>query len=133
MKSWVVFLGGEVALPWTWRSLTSVVGPICPKLALPRKGIDYEGPVTEPKFSRPRLFRYRPSLSPFFFRHGAANWFKAPFSIVSASLELDRLPPEATGAIMEVTKWLKPSDSVSRIGDSASVQALARQNSSFTG
>ena len=24
---------------------------------------------------------------------------------------------------MEVTKWLKPSDSVSRIGDSASVQA----------
>jgi len=27
------------------------------------------------------------------------------------------LQPEATGAIMEVTKWLKPSDSGSRIGD----------------
>ena len=24
------------------------------------------------------------------------------------------LQPEATGAVMEVTKWLKPSDSVSR-------------------
>src|SRR4051812_49743802 len=30
------------------------------------------------------------------------------------------LPPEAIGAVMEVTKWLKPSISVSRIGDSAS-------------
>ena len=29
---------------------------------------------------------------------------------------------------MEVTKWLKPSDSVSRIGDSASVQAVTRVN-----
>ena len=29
---------------------------------------------------------------------------------------------------MEVTKWLKPSDSVSRIGDSASVQAATRVN-----
>ena len=35
----------------------------------------------------------------------------------------DSLPPEAIGAVMEVTKWLKPSISVSRIGDSASVQA----------
>ena len=33
------------------------------------------------------------------------------------------LQPEAIGAVMEVTKWLKPSISVSRIGDSASVQA----------
>ena len=33
------------------------------------------------------------------------------------------LQPEATGAVMEVTKWLKPSDSGSRIGDRASVQA----------
>ena len=33
------------------------------------------------------------------------------------------LQPEATGAVMEETKWLKPSVSVSRIGDSASVQA----------
>ncbi len=29
---------------------------------------------------------------------------------------------------MEVTKWLKPSMSVSRIGDSASVQAVTRVN-----
>src|SRR6266498_260869 len=38
------------------------------------------------------------------------------------------LQPEATGAAMEVTNWLKPSDSVSRIGDSASVQAATRVN-----
>ena len=31
-------------------------------------------------------------------------------------------------AVMEVTKWLKPSISVSRIGDSASVQAVTRVN-----
>ena len=31
---------------------------------------------------------------------------------------------------MEATKWLKPSISVSRIGDSASVQAVTRVNSS---
>jgi hypothetical protein len=31
------------------------------------------------------------------------------------------LQPEAIGAVMEVTKWLKPSISVSRIGGSASV------------
>src|SRR5712671_6629177 len=30
------------------------------------------------------------------------------------------------GAVMEVTKWLKPSIIVSRIGDSASVQAATR-------
>ena len=29
---------------------------------------------------------------------------------------------------MEVTKWLKPSISVSRMGDSASVQAVTRVN-----
>ena len=29
---------------------------------------------------------------------------------------------------MEVTKWLKPPVSVSRIGDSASVQAVTRMN-----
>jgi hypothetical protein len=40
----------------------------------------------------------------------------------------DSLQPEATGADMEVTKWLKPSFSVSRIGDSASVQAATRVN-----
>ena len=27
------------------------------------------------------------------------------------------LQPEATGAVMEVTKWLKPSDSGSQFGD----------------
>jgi hypothetical protein len=35
------------------------------------------------------------------------------------------LQPEAIGAVM---KWLKPSISVSRIGDSASVQAVTRVN-----
>src|SRR5215510_2173318 len=38
------------------------------------------------------------------------------------------LQPEATGAAVEVTKWLKPSECVSRIGDSASVQAVTRVN-----
>jgi len=38
------------------------------------------------------------------------------------------LQPEASGAVMEVTKWLKPSDSESQIGDSASVQAVTRVN-----
>ena len=35
---------------------------------------------------------------------------------------------EAIGAVMEVTKWLKPSISVSRVVDSASVQAATRVN-----
>jgi hypothetical protein len=38
------------------------------------------------------------------------------------------LQPEAIGAVTEVTKWLKPSECVSRIGDSASVQAVTRVN-----
>jgi hypothetical protein len=33
---------------------------------------------------------------------------------------------------MEVTKWLKPSDSASRIGDGASVQAVTRVNAEQT-
>jgi hypothetical protein len=33
---------------------------------------------------------------------------------VGASPTRQPLQPEATGAVMEVTKWLKPSDSVSR-------------------
>jgi signal transduction histidine kinase len=37
------------------------------------------------------------------------------------------LQPEAIGAVMEVTKWLKPSISVSQIGDSASVQAATHR------
>ena len=40
---------------------------------------------------------------------GAFQWVKAPPG--------QSLQPEATGAVMEVTKWLKPSDSGSRIGD----------------
>jgi hypothetical protein len=36
------------------------------------------------------------------------------------------LQPEAIGAVMEVTKWRKPSISVSQIGGSASVQAATR-------
>jgi hypothetical protein len=38
----------------------------------------------------------------------------------------ESLQPEAIGAVMEVTKWLKPSTSVSQIGDSASVQTATR-------
>src|ERR1700730_189590 len=38
------------------------------------------------------------------------------------------LQPEAIGAVMEVTKWLKTSISVSQIGDSASVRAATRVN-----
>jgi hypothetical protein len=38
------------------------------------------------------------------------------------------LEPEATGAVMEVTKWLKPGLRVTIYGDSASVQAVTRVN-----
>src|SRR6266404_9004145 len=38
------------------------------------------------------------------------------------------LQPEAIGAVMEATKWLKPSISLSQIGGSASVQAATRVN-----
>ena len=51
---------------------------------------------------------------------GAFQWVKIP---PGASLQ-----PEAIGAVMEATKWLKPSISVSRIGDSASVQAATWVN-----
>src|SRR6476620_5117957 len=47
---------------------------------------------------------------------------------VGASPTRQTLQPEAAGAVMEVTKWLKPSECVSRIGDSASVQAVTRVN-----
>src|SRR3979411_18167 len=47
---------------------------------------------------------------------------------VGASPTRQPLQPEAIGAVMELTKWLKPSISVSRIGDSASVQAATRVN-----
>jgi hypothetical protein len=49
---------------------------------------------------------------------GAFQWVQGP---PGASLQ-----PEATGAGMEVTKCLKPSDGGSRIGDRASVQAATR-------
>jgi CBS domain-containing protein len=38
------------------------------------------------------------------------------------------LQPEETGAAKEVTNWLKHSECVSRIGDSASVQAATKVN-----
>src|SRR6202043_3369584 len=47
---------------------------------------------------------------------------------VGASPTRQSLQPEAIGAVMEATKWLKPSISVSRIGGSASVQAATRVN-----
>src|SRR5260370_23411483 len=47
---------------------------------------------------------------------------------VGASPTRRPLQPEAAGAAMEVTKWLKPSGCVSRIGDSARVQAATRVN-----
>ena len=40
---------------------------------------------------------------------GAFQWVKAPPG--------QSLQPEATGAVMEITKWLKPSDSGSHLGD----------------
>jgi hypothetical protein len=51
---------------------------------------------------------------------GAFQWVQVPPG--------ETLQPEAIGAVMEVTKWLKPSISVSRIGDSASVQAVTQVN-----
>jgi hypothetical protein len=51
---------------------------------------------------------------------------------VGASPPGDSLQPEATGAGMEETKCLKPSDSWSRIGDRASVQAATRVNAEQT-
>src|SRR5258705_5712984 len=53
-------------------------------------------------------------------RGGAFQWVQATTR--------QPLQPEAIGAVMEVTKWLKPSISASRIGDSASVQAATRVN-----
>src|SRR5262245_1295157 len=47
---------------------------------------------------------------------------------VGASPTRRTLQPEATGAAREVTRWLKPSDSVSRIGGSGSVQGATRVN-----
>ena len=51
---------------------------------------------------------------------GAFQWVRGPPG--------NSLQPEATGAGMEATKCLKPSDSGSRNGDRASVQAATRVN-----
>jgi hypothetical protein len=48
---------------------------------------------------------------------------------VGATPTRQPLQPEATGAVIEVTKWLKPSvKRVTKYGDSASVQAVTRVN-----
>ena len=60
-------------------------------------------------------------------RIGGAPWQGGAFQWVQVPPG-DSLPPEAIGAVMEVTKWLKPSISGSRIGDRASVQAATRVN-----
>jgi hypothetical protein len=44
------------------------------------------------------------------------------------SLTRRPLQPEATGAVMELTKWLKPRCGWSHIGDGASVRAATRVN-----
>jgi hypothetical protein len=52
---------------------------------------------------------------------------------VGASPTRQPLQPEATGAAMEETKWLEPSDwRVTIYGDSASVQAVTRVNAEQT-
>ena len=68
-------------------------------------------------------FREVPLMSAYGVRRGKAalfQWVRIPPG--------KPLQPEATGAVMEETKWLKPSVSVSQIGDSASVQAVTRVN-----
>ena len=66
------------------------------------------------------------------YQHAGNYWRKSASGVRRAKAALssgckshpaNSLQPEAIGAVMEVTKWLKPSISVSRIGDSASVQA----------
>jgi hypothetical protein len=47
---------------------------------------------------------------------------------VGASPTRQPLQPEAIGAVIEETKWLKPSISVSRIGDSAVVELGPRDD-----
>ena len=60
-------------------------------------------------FLRPAKRFYRLRRSPL--RVCAVTRWRLP---VGASPTRQPLQPEATGAIMEVMKWLKPSDSVSR-------------------
>jgi hypothetical protein len=70
------------------------------------------------------------------------HWRKLPYWVcavtrrrfpVGASPTRQPLLPEATGAGMEETKCLKPSDSGSRIGDRASVRAATRVSAPETG
>jgi len=60
-------------------------------------------------------------------RLGCAPWKGGAFQWVQIPPGKS-LQPEATGAVMEVTKWLKPSECGSRTGDRASVQAATRVN-----
>src|SRR5208283_121374 len=60
-------------------------------------------------------------------RSGCAPWKGGAFQWVQIPPGKS-LQPEATGAVMEVTKWLKPSECGSRTGDRASVQAATRVN-----
>jgi hypothetical protein len=60
-------------------------------------------------------------------RNGGAPWKGDVFQWVKGPPG-NSLQPEAAGAVMEVTKWLKPSECGSRISDRASVQAVTRVN-----
>ena len=53
---------------------------------------------------------------------------KAAFSSGCESHPVMLLQPEAIGAVMEVTKWLKPLMKRVTLGDPASVQAVTRVN-----
>src|SRR4051812_10408589 len=61
-------------------------------------------------------------------RHKGVRRDKAALSSGCKPHPAKSLPPEAIGAVMEVTRWLKPSISMSRIGDSASGRAATRVN-----
>src|SRR4030081_2020701 len=78
---------------------------------------------TEIANSRTSLNGFMPSECPF----GVCAVERRRFP-VGARPTRQPLQPEATGAVMEETKWLKPSVSVSRIGDSARLQAVTRVN-----
>src|ERR1700722_10896523 len=60
-------------------------------------------------------------------RSGCAPWKGDVFQWVKGPPG-NSLQPEAAGAVMEVTTWLKPSECGLRIGDRASVQAVTQVN-----
>src|ERR1700722_9150150 len=76
-----------------------------------------------PRIGSGRLCRVWQETDRWPLRVGAVQRRRFP---VGASPTRQSLQPEAIGAVMEVTKWLKPSIGVSRIGESASVQAATR-------